>query len=226
MTATCKSCGSQNASDSTFCTECGRALISQDPEVQRIQAELNNAREELELNEVKEKIDSISERLKEAEEHLSKLKSEDISASESNTLSVDEQRVKRLQMQLLTAQEIAELRTELRAELKVELEAINKKAARNKAELKAINEKAMENSLPAYTARNSISPSELGQVSLSNNPEIRFLVTQNLHTGSATIRKLMSDPDDEVRQAAERANSSYAKRERERIEHLINKRRD
>jgi hypothetical protein len=153
---TCKSCGCQIASDSAFCTECGSALTSRDPEVQRIQAELNNAREELELNEVQEKIDSISERLKEAEEYLSKLKSEDILASENNTLSADKQRVKRLQMQLVAAEEIAELR----AELKVELEAINKKAA------------------------------------------------QNSYAGPNAIRKFGSDLDDEVSQAAERANMS------------------
>ena len=86
---------------------------SADPEVQRIQAELNNAQEKLELNKTKEQIDSISRRLKEAEEHLDKLKAEDISASESNSLSADEKRVERLQMQLVVAEQIADLRAQL-----------------------------------------------------------------------------------------------------------------
>jgi uncharacterized protein YciW len=202
VTTTCKSCGSQNASDSTFCTECGSALISEDPEVQRIQAELNDAREELKLNEVEKKIDSISERLKEAEEHLSKLKSEDISASESNTLSADKQRVKRLQMQLAAAEEIAELRAQLKAELKSK----DKKAAQN-----------------SYAVPNAIR-----KFGSDLDDEVSQAV-ERANTSYAVpnaIRKFGSDLDDEVSQAVERANTSYAKRERERIERLMNRRGD
>jgi hypothetical protein len=49
---------------------------------------------------------------------------------------------------------------------------------------------------------------ELGTASFSEDPSIRLLVAQNPHTSQMTIRRLLSDPDDEVRQAAEQAKQS------------------
>jgi len=109
----------QVSKDSEHIDESTPLLVSLDPEVQQIQAELDNAQEKLELNQTNERIDSIYRRLKEAEEHLKQLKIENASANEDNSLNADEQRVERLEMQLATAKEIAELRAELESKIAV-----------------------------------------------------------------------------------------------------------
>jgi myosin heavy subunit len=70
------------------------------------------------------------------------------------------------------------------------------------------------------SALTSMSRVELGRLCLSDDPNIRLLVAQNLHTGEGAIRKLMSDPDDEVRQAAERAVNTFAEQSAEKAKEL------
>ena len=53
--------------------------------------------------------------------------------------------------------------------------------------------------------RNSISKGELGTAALSDDASVRLVVAQNSHTSGMTISRLLSDSDDDVRQAAEEA---------------------
>ena len=56
-----------------------------------------------------------------------------------------------------------------------------------------------------FDLRNSISKGELGTAALSDDASVRLVVAQNSHTSGMTISRLLSDPDDGVRQAAEEA---------------------
>lgn len=227
MTSFCTNCGSELLFEAKFCTNCGNAsLHSSDDALIASNAEISADQE----------VEAIKRRLEAAEAHVVGLRHE-LRMLYERKLLVEEEETLKQRLALIEAQKnsIGRIEQSQNSATNNSSSAIaNNNSSEGKWVVPSVREKKLAQEEKNATekrwssmergAKNlgvdiistsdrqalkqSVSKVELGTAAFSEDASIRLLVAQNPHTSQMTIRRLLSDPDDDVRQAAAQAKQS------------------
>lgn len=224
MRSFCTNCGSELLFEAKFCTNCGNASSgSSDDGLLASNAEVSADQE----------VEDIKRRLEAAEEQVVGLRHELRILYERKQLIEEEETLKQ-RLALLEAQKksIDSIKKTQNSDANNSSSAVERiGAVEEKWVVPSVREKKLAQEeknkrwssmeigatnlgvdIVSISDRRALEQSgskvELGTASFSEDPSIRLLVAQNPHTSQMTIRRLLSDPDDEVRQAAEQAKQS------------------